>query len=251
MKEFFVLISPVFWSVKNDIVRFNRSFYKKLFLYIFSGILFIFLIIKLLNIGMIKLQSLSPEVFNILLTKGYSLIFIILFFLLIVSGYQSRDLELMFASPVSRTSLFFSRLIETHVKTSWMLIIFSIPLIVSLGNIYQAHFLFYYYSLILLMVFSIIPVNIGIGITVLLSGIFHIKKIQKFIFSAGIMTVITLVTLLRLSKPERFVNPEFFANLKIFLSELKAPFFILLPSAPSFSVRNIITMAGVSCRVVR
>jgi ABC-2 type transport system permease protein len=238
MKEFFVLISPMFWSVKNDIVRFNRSFYKKLFLYVFSGILFIFLFIKLLNLGMIKLQNLSPEVFNILLTKGYSLIFIIIFFLLIISGfimslnkfYQSRDLELIFASPVSRTSLFFSRLIETHVKTSWMLIIFSIPLIVSLGNIFQANLLFYFYSLILLMVFSIIPVNIGIGTTILLSGIFHIKKIRKFIFSVGFVTVIILVTLLRLSKPERFVNPEFFANLKIFLSELKAPFFILLPN---------------------
>ncbi|MEF9426992.1 MAG: hypothetical protein L0956_07410 [Candidatus Mariimomonas ferrooxydans] len=238
MKELLILLSPVFWSVKNDLLRFNRSFYKKTLFYVFLGLVFIFLAVKLLTAGMIKLQGLSPEVFNLLLIKGYSLIFIIIFFMQIIDGliisintfYQSEELEVLLTSPVSRIALFFSRLFETHLKSSWMLIIFGIPLLVSLGIQYNANPAYYLYSLLLLTVVSTISVNIGIIITIILSGIFHIKKLKKFIFSAGIVTIIFIITLLRIFRPERFVNPELFANLKIFLSGLNTPSFILLPN---------------------
>ena len=128
MKELIILLSPVFWSIKNDLLRFSKSFYIKTFLYTLSGTAFIFLVTMLLNAGMDKLEGLSPEVFNLLLTKGCSLIFLIIFFIQIINGavmtldkyYQAQELELLFTSPVNRTSLFFSRLFETHLKTSWM-----------------------------------------------------------------------------------------------------------------------------------
>ncbi|MCX5718413.1 MAG: hypothetical protein NT055_00355 [Nitrospirae bacterium] len=136
MKELLILLAPVLWSLKNDIAHVNRSFYKKALFYALSCIIFIFLITHLLNAGMIKLQTLSSDVFHILLVKAYSLIFIIIFSIQIISAfilalnifYQSRELEVLFTSPVNRTSLFFSRLFETHLKASWMLIIFGLPL---------------------------------------------------------------------------------------------------------------------------
>lgn len=238
MKEFLTLISPVFWSVKNDLTRLNKSFYKKAVFYVLSSAVFIFLVTRLLNAGMTKLQNLSPEVFNVMLIKGYSLIFIIIFFIQIINSviislntfYQSRELEVLFTSPVNRMSLFFSRLFETHLKASWMLIIFGIPLLVSIGLLLHANIAYYFYSLALFILFSIIPVNIGIGTAVMVSGIFHIKKLKKFMLSAGIVTVVAVITLFRLFKPEKFVNPELFANLTLFLAELKTPSFILLPS---------------------
>lgn len=238
MRELYILLAPVLWAVKNDIIRFNWSFYRKIFLYAFSSSLFIFLITKLLSTGMTKLQSLSPDVFNLLLIKGYSLIFIIIFFIQIINGavisintyYQSKELDLLFTSPVNRTSLFFSRLFETHLKASWMLIIFGIPLLVSAGLLYQANLSYYLYSFMLFIAFSIIPVNIGIGATMFISSIFHVRKLKKFLLSTGIITVVIIITLMRIFKPERFVNPELFANLTLFLSEIKTPSFILLPN---------------------
>jgi hypothetical protein len=238
MKELYILLSPMFLSIKNDLLSFNRQFYKKIFLYAISGVFFIFLITKLLSFGIMKLQNLSSEVFTVLFVKGYSLIFLIIFIILVIDGfvlsfnrfYQSRVLELLFISPVNRLSLFFSKLIETHLKTSWMVIIFGIPLLVSLGIQYKANPVFYVYSFVMLAVFSTIPVNIGVGIAIIASGIFNLKKLRKFLFSAGIVAVIGVITLLRIFKPERFVNPELFANLKIFLSEMRTSSFILLPS---------------------
>ncbi len=238
MKELYILLAPALWSVKNDIIRFNMSFYKKIFLYAALSSVFLALITKLLSIGMIKLQGLSPDVFNAILHKGYSLIFMLIFFMQIVNGfvislntyYQSKDLEVLFTSPVNRTSMFFSRLIETHIKASWMLVIFGIPLLLSSGLIYQAGHFYYLYSLLLFAAFSTIPVNIGIGATILLSTVFHVKSLRRILVSTGIIAVILLVTLLRIFRPERFVNPELFANLTLFISEIKAPSFILLPN---------------------
>lgn len=238
MRELYILLAPVLWSVKNDIIRFNRSFYKKILLYAALSSVFLFLITKLLNIGMARLQGISPDVFNAILHKGYSLVFMLIFFMQIINGfiialntyYQSRDLEAFFISPVSRTALFFSRLIETHIKASWMLVIFGVPLILSSGIIYKASPFYYLYSLLLFAAFSTIPVNIGIGATMLLSTVFHAKNLRRILISTGIIAVILLVTLLRIFRPERFVNPELFANLTLFISEIKAPSFILLPN---------------------
>ena len=238
IKELCILLAPVFWSIKNDFIRFDRSFYKKIFFYTVSSGIFIFLITKLLSIGMTKLQNLSSDVFNVLLIKGYSLIFIIIFFVQIFNGlvislntyYQSKEMEVLLTSPVNRTSLFFSKLFETHIKASWMLIIFGIPLLISSGLLYHTNLIYYVYSLLLFAAFSIIPVNIGIGITILLSNIFHIRRLKKYLLSTGIVAVVLLVTLLRIFKPERFVNPELFANLTLFISEIKTPSFILLPN---------------------
>lgn len=238
MRALLILLSPTIWSIKNSIIHFDRAFYKKVVLYLLISGTFIYLGTELLSGGMVRLQKLSPEAFNILLIKGYSLIFAIIFFTQIINGfiisldrfYQSREMEMLLTSPVNRMSLFFSRFLETHLKTSWMLIIFGIPVFISLGILLNADIIYYPYSFILFMVFSSIPVNIGIALTILLAGIFHIRKIKRFMLSAGVITVVILVTLMRLFKPERFVNPEFFANLKLFLVELKTPSFILLPN---------------------
>ncbi len=238
MKELFTLLAPVYWSTKNDFIRFNRAFYRKLFFYAISSGIFIFLMTSLLNFGMTKLQKLSPDVFHFLLLKGYGLIFMIIFFIQIINGtvislntfYQSKELEVLLTSPVNRTSLFCSRLFETHIKTSWMLVIFGIPLLISPGLLFSANPVFYGYSLFLFITFSVVPVNIGIALTMFFSSIFHVRSMKKFLISAGFIIAIVLITLLRILRPERFVNPELFANLTLFIAEMKTPSFILLPN---------------------
>jgi hypothetical protein len=64
----------------------------------------------------------------------------------------------------------------------------------------------------------------------LFARFFQARKIKKFILSGGIILFALLVALFRLFRPERFVNPEMFANLTLFVSEIKSPAFILLPN---------------------
>lgn len=238
MRELYILFAPVFWSIRNDIIKVDLSFYRKSLFYVVASLVFMMLIAKLLGMGMMKLQGLSAEVFGVLLMKAYSLLFIIIFFIQIVNGfvitlgtyYQSKELEFLMSSPVSRTALFFARFFETHVRTSWMLVIFGIPLLASTGLLYHAHFLYYVLSIMFFIAFSTIPVNIGISAAIIVTSFFHAKKLRKILFSSGIIVAILLLTLLRLFRPERFANPELFASLTLFVGELKAPSFVLLPN---------------------
>ncbi len=238
MREFIILVAPVFWSLKNDIFRFSRSFYRKLVFYVASSCVFLFLFTRLLNIGMTKLQSMSTDIFDFLLIKGYSLIFVIIFFIQTINGFiislntffQARDLEILVTSPVNRTSLFFSRLFEVHFKASWMLIIFGIPLLVASGILFGASLLYYGITLILFVAFSAIAVNIGTMFTIFFSNFFHVKRMKKVVVSVGVLAAALVITLLRVFRPERFVNPELFANLTFFVAEMKAPSFILFPN---------------------
>jgi ABC-2 type transport system permease protein len=111
-----------------------------------------------------------------------------------------------------------------------MLIIFGIPLLASFGLHYQANAGYYIFTFLMLVVFSSIPVNIGIALAIVMSGLFDLKRLKKFVFSSGVITVIGIITLLRIFRPERYINPTLFANLKIFLSEVGTPAFILLPN---------------------
>jgi ABC-2 type transport system permease protein len=111
-----------------------------------------------------------------------------------------------------------------------MLIVFGIPLIIASGLISHASPLYHLYALTLFIAYSSIAVNTGVGITIFIAGLFHIRKLKKFLFSTGIILTVLLVTLLRMLKPERYVNPELFANLTLFIAEMKAPSFILLPN---------------------
>lgn len=238
IKEFYILIAPVFWSTKNNLIKFNWNFYKKMLFYICLSGLFIFLTTKLLDMGMLKLQTLSPDVFNSLMIKGYSIIFLIIFIVQIINSfvitlntyYQTKELETLFISPISRTAVFFSKFFETHLKTSWMLVVFGFPLLISAGLIFKANVFYYLYSLIIFIMFSTIPVNIGIAAAMFAAGVFSIKKMKKFIVTFLIITIAAAVTIVRLIKPERFINPELFATLALFINEIQTPSFILLPN---------------------
>lgn len=238
MKELYILVAPFLWSVRNDIVNLNRSFYKKSIMILIFGPLSVLLVLKLLNLGMEKLESLPSGIFTILLMKGYSLIFLLLFFMLMLSGFiialnvffRSQEMAIFMLSPVSQSSLFIAKLIETNIRSSWMIILFGMSLIISAGLTYQASFFFYIYSFVFLLFFSVIPVNVGICAAFLSAQFFRPSKIRVFLVSSGIALFAALVILFRIFRPEQFVNPELFANLTLFVSELKTPSFILFPN---------------------
>jgi len=238
MKEFRLLLAPLFWSLRNDIKRTSRLFYRKFFAFLILGPLSVYLATTLLSEGMMKLKDLPSDIFIVLTIKAYSLIFILLFFMLILSGFiismtlffRSPELELLLVSPVKRSSLFLAKLTETNIRASWMICLFGLSLIIAAGSIHETTPLFYLYAIVLLIVFSIIPVNLGVSISFVITNFFDIRKLRRFLISGGAILFAALVVFFRIFKPERFVNPEFFANLTLFVSELRTPAFILLPS---------------------
>jgi hypothetical protein len=238
MRDLAVLLLPFFWSLKNEALHLSKRFYKRAFLYLSGGTIFVLLFTLLLNTAMTKLHSLSPEVFNILIVKALSLIFLVVFFVQIINGfiislntfYNSREMEVLIVSPVNRVSLFISRLIETYFRASWMLVIFGIPILLSIGMMKNASLIFYIVSIFSLALFSFIPVAISTGVVIFLTRFVNAIRLKNISISILILSTIFFITILRLLRPEYLVNPEGFANLTLFLIELKTSAFILLPN---------------------
>jgi len=238
MKDLAVLLLPFFWSLKNEALHLSKRFYKRAFLYITGGTIFALLFTLLLNTGMTKLHSLSPDVFNILIIKALSLIFLIIFFVQIINGfiislntfYNSKEMEVLIVSPVNRVSLFISRFILTYFRTSWMLVIFGIPILISMGIMKKAPLFFYIGAVFSLALFSFIPVALSTGLVIFLTRFVNAIRLRNISISILIISTISFITILRLLRPEYLVNPEGFANLTLFLIELKTPAFILLPN---------------------
>ncbi len=238
MRDLAVLLLPFFWSLKNEALHLSKRFYKRAFLYLSGGTIFVLLFTLLLNTAMTKLHSLSPEVFNILIVKALSLIFLVVFFVQIINGfiislntfYTSEEMGLLIVSPVNRVSLFISRLIETYFRASWMLVIFGIPILLSIGMMKNASLIFYIVSIFSLALFSFIPVAISTCVVIFLTRFVNAIRLRNISISILILSTIFFITILRLFRPEYLVNPEGFANLTLFLIELKTPAFILLPN---------------------
>lgn len=180
----------------------------------------------------------SEGIGDILAFKLLSMILITFFSLLVFSSiltclsklFLSKDLLLVHSLPVSRSNIFFARWIESTVDSSWMLLVYSIPVFIVYGWVYEKGLFFY-----MQVVLSIIPLCItasGISallilVTVVLLPANRIRNIFVFL---GLAVVIILYFIFRLSRPERLVNPDTFSSVMIYLHNLSTPSSPFLPS---------------------
>ena len=80
-----------------------------------------------------------------------SMVLVTLFSLLIFSSiitsltklYLSKDLILVHSMPVSTEKIFLARWFESTIDSSWMVIVYSLPVFLSYGIVYKAGLLFY------------------------------------------------------------------------------------------------------------
>ena len=83
--------------------------------------------------------------------KLLSMILIISMALLLFSGiltaltklYLSRDLLLVHSLPVSAHSIFISRWLDSTIDSSWMVVIYTLPVFVCYGIVYHGGVLYY------------------------------------------------------------------------------------------------------------
>jgi len=179
-----------------------------------------------------------PIVGKILTVRLLNMTFLTFFSMLLLSNiitalstiYLSTDLPLLLSSPVRITSVFISKFIDTLVNSSWMILIFSLPIFIACGQIYHASFLYYGMLPIVLIPFLMIPANLGIGVTVLLMRFFPAKKTQQVLTVLGILLAAGMVTFFRFLKPEQLIQEVGASELLQYLSQSRIPSSPYLPS---------------------
>ena len=148
--------------------------------------------------------------------------------------YLSKDLALVHSMPVCREKIFLARWIESSLDSSWMVIVYAVPVFVAYGIVYDAGLFFYADMVLVLSLLCIIAS--ALSSLVILPAVFVLpaSRIRSIFVFLGLAVLIILYITFRLLRPERLVNPESFSSLIVYLQDLGAPASPLIPSTWAF-----------------
>ena len=238
MRQVLTLLKPRLLSFKNRGISKNEKGRKlRFFLLSTMGLLFwggTFLIFYRVLTYFQKFEGFG----DILAYKLLSMALITFFSLLIFSGmltslsklYLSKDLPLVHSMPVSREKIFLARWMEGTVDSSWMVLVYSLPLFLSYGMVYKTGLLYYSMVGINLLPFCLIASSVS-ALLVMMAAVClpagHIRSIFVFL---GLLVFLLLLISFRLMRPEKFVNPQSFSSLMLYLRTLESSQSPFLPT---------------------
>jgi len=238
MREILILLKPRLWSFKNRIVtRTGKRRPLRIILFgtigsgLWAGIFWIFY--RLLT----YFQSFE-DFGDILAYKLLSMALITFFSLLLFSGiltslsklYLSKDLGLVHAMPVSRSKIFLARWIESTLDSSWMVLVYSLPIFLSYGLVYQKGGVYYAILGINLLPFCMIASSLSVLLVIVAAACLPAGRIRSVFLLLGFIVFIVLIISFRMMRPERFAHPESFTTLMFYLQTLESSHSPLLPS---------------------
>jgi ABC-2 type transport system permease protein len=168
---------------------------------------------------------------NLLTRRLLSMVFLTFFSILLFSNvitslstfYLSDDLNLIHSAPVPLGKIYLARFIETTVDSSWMILLFGLPVFIAYGFVYSASFTYYLWLMVVIIPFLIIPAGLGIILTMVLVNVFPAKRTKDIFLLLSIILIIILYLLFRFLRPERLVNPETFPAVAAYLTALNTP----------------------------
>ena len=233
-----VLLAPRWWGFRNSLVfGGRRSFVKSGSLLaiafgFWGGIYVIFH-------RVLHYFQAVEEFGDLLAYKLLTMVFLTFFGLLVFSNvlvalntfFLSQDLETIHATPVSIGEIFAARFLETLLESSWMVLLFGIPVFTAYGLVYKAS-LAYYVGLVSVVVpYLILAAALGITLTMVLMQIFPAQRSRDILLLLSILVIILVFLLFRFARPERLVNPDSFSSVVTYFRALSAPTSACLPSS--------------------
>jgi len=230
MRNLCLLLSPRILGIRNGFRNASTGTRKKAFILVLVGLAFWALMFVLSSRVLLYFQS-AEVIGDLLAHHLLSMIFLTFFSLLIFSHiitalsnlYLSSDLELCHGSPSRLEEVFLSRAIYTMADSSWMVLVFGLPVMMAYAYVYSPGPGYYLGLLHMGLAMAIIAAGIGILFTMIMVSIFPAQRTRDIIMLLAIFMIIALYLMLRFLRPERLVDPDAFFSVMQFVSALKAP----------------------------
>jgi ABC-2 type transport system permease protein len=256
MNDILTLLKPRIWPLTNRSVRRGkRGGILKLGFLAVIGMLF-WSAIFVVAVRVLTYFRGIEEIGDILGFKLLSMILIVAFALLIFSSiltslsrlYLSRDLLLVHSMPVASRQIFISRWMDSTVESSWMVVVFTLPVFLSYGIVYRAG-AFYYANMLLVMAPLAINAS-AISTLAVMAAVICIpaNRLKSIFIFLGILFFVVIYLVIRLSQPELLVDPEVFDTVMVYISSLQTPLSPFLPSTWAYdSIRAGLSREFGSC----
>ena len=153
--------------------------------------------------------------------------------------FLSQDNEIIGAAPVTPEELYFMRYITTTVYTSWMMVIFSLPIFAAYGRVFHAGVLYGPLMLLAVTATAAIASALGMALTVALVNLFPARRTKDIIFYLSLCFGIFIYVMFRLLRPEDLVNPDKYAHFLDYLSSISNP---AAPYVPAAWAANLLSL---------
>jgi len=184
------------------------------------------------------MATMPGELGPLLTAQLLNMIFLTFFSMLVFSNtvtslstiYLSSDLLVLMSSPLRLTNVFIMKFVQTLLHSSWMVVLFGLPIFMAFGQVQQAPVAYYLWLVPALLPFLVIPAGFGMLGTMLLMRYFPAQQTHKALTVLSVCFMAGLVMLIRLLRPERLVREAPDEMLMQFLDSLKTPDLPLLPS---------------------
>ncbi len=239
MNEVLTLFKPRIWPLKNrGLSKANGKGGARLILLGTFGLLFWCGIFAVSWRVLIYFKGIE-DIGDILGYKLLSMMLVVSFALLLFSNiltslsklYLSRDLLLVHSLPVSSYKIFITRWVDSTIDSAWMVIIYTMPVLISYGIVYKTGIFYYINTLIAMLCLAAIASAIS-TLLVMTAVIFIPASRMKSVFILmGILSFVVIYLAIRLSQPELLVDPEIFDTVMVYITSLQTPSSPFLPSS--------------------
>ncbi|MBU0675295.1 MAG: hypothetical protein KJ950_11680 [Proteobacteria bacterium] len=239
------LLQPLFCSARNRFLPPGRFPLRTVAATLFS--LTVCIVMYLVSVKVVGYFHSQNELGIILSLKIFQMAWIILFAMLIFSGmvsavsamYLSEDNEIVWAAPISPEDLYFMRFFSVSVYTSWMMIVFSMPVFAAYGRVFRADLPYWIMMPLAVTATAAIATAIATGVTILLVNLFPARRTKDIILYLSLCFGIFIYIIFRLLRPEDLVNPDKYSHFVDYLSTISTPAAPYIPAAWSANLLSL------------
>jgi ABC-2 type transport system permease protein len=237
------LLAPYFRGIRNQQRNAGRGELLRTLLFVSVGLLFALFVFAgfyrvLLYIGQFD-EFTAPLTHRVLDTVSSFVLTVLLASTIVTAlatQYLSDDLSLLMSSPVPLPALYGARLILTLLQSSWMVILFSVPVYAAFAATAASPSVFLAAVALAFPPLVLIATCIGSMVTSALMAAFPARRVKEMLLLLSALFVVLLVFLIRVQQPERLLNPRSIYDVTEFFSSFSTPSSPFLPSAWTTSV---------------
>ena len=175
---------------------------------------------KLLN--MLMVTALALLVFSDILTALSKL-------------YLARDLPLVHALPVPAHRIFLARWLEISFDGSWMVVIFTLPVFLAYGMVFEQGFLFGLVLPAVLLPFALLAAAFSCLLVLLAVIVIPATRMKNIFILLGLLAFVAVYLAVRMARPEQLVDPEVFDSVLTYVASLQTPSSPWLPSTWAYN----------------
>ncbi|MEN6625675.1 MAG: hypothetical protein ABFD69_05540 [Candidatus Sumerlaeia bacterium] len=197
--SFLHLFARLKWRQANNLVTGLRSHF---WVHIAIGLLVVVMLVGggttvftiifgFLNKQEVFGRPLMDRLVRMVLLAFFSMLIFSNLIIMLTTTYISREVEFLMSQPIRHRYIFFAKLVESIVYSSWAFVILSFPLFLSLGWARQIDdWQYYAWTVVLVVPFLVIPAAVGAVLALVITAWFPPRRMIRLALVLGLVGLV-------------------------------------------------------------